>query len=174
MKTFWYSVLVIPSSMSTLSATNTHFIREKSRPALPLSLHTSKRVCVWLWGIEMVNASGFDDPLPCEPSQSSACARLASLHHLICLCGREGEELWNSCCSSVALSLSHAEFPLLSDAFENKVASLGCIICSSWQDRYRIGSDSPNPAEPDGGVTQQNMSSIKRRSERQWHALSGI
>lgn len=66
--------------------------------SLPFSLHTSKRVSLSLWGIETVNAWGFDVPLLCEPSQSSACACLPSLHHLIILCGgeRERERLWNS------------------------------------------------------------------------------
>ena len=66
---------------------------------------------VLLRGIETVNASGFDDLLLCEPSQSSASARLASLHHLMRLCGRRGiMKLF--CCSSTRRSLSPCRIPV--------------------------------------------------------------
>lgn len=97
-----------------------------SRPvSLSLALHTSKRVSLSLWGIETVNAWGFDVPLLCEPSQSSACACLPSLHHLIILCGGEGqrdyETLFHSSSTRIHLPLLGAEFPFLTNALGNTV-----------------------------------------------------
>lgn len=109
-----YSVLVTPSSISILSSTNALpslgnrvppsllallpgrlLLSLRISPSLSLSLpsHIKASLSLSLWGIETVNAWGFDVPLLCEPSQSSACARLPSLHHLIILCGGESERL---------------------------------------------------------------------------------
>lgn len=89
-------------------------------PSLSLSLHTSKQVSLSLWGIETVNAWSFDVPLPREPSQSSACTRLPSLHHLIILCGGKGErEITNL--SRSAPSLLGTEFLFLSNAWRGSI-----------------------------------------------------
>lgn len=69
----------------------------------------------------MVNAWGFDVPLLGELSQSSARARLPSLHHLIILCGgetaewerRDYETLFHSSSTYIHLSLINMEFLFL-------------------------------------------------------------
>lgn len=118
------------------------------------SVCTSKQASVSLWGIETVNAPGFDVPLLCEPSQSSACACLPCLHHLIHLCGGEGEGLWNSFTPSPHTSLSlpmqnSRSYQMPSETtFLHVVASSAAHGMPSKQGRYRIGSESPNAAEP--------------------------
>lgn len=100
-----------PSSISILSSTNAlPSLGNKVAPSVLIllllsslspSLRTSKPVSLSLWGIETVNAWGFDVPLLCEPSQSSAGACLPSLHHLIILCGGRGRR------AIMKLSLPH-------------------------------------------------------------------
>lgn len=124
-----------PSSISILSSTNAlPSLGNKVAPSVLIllllsslspSLRTSKPVSLSLWGIETVNAWGFDVPLLCEPSQSSAGACLPSLHHLIILCGGRGRErLWNSLFHTcIHLSVLETEFLLLTTRMPSETPS---------------------------------------------------
>lgn len=157
----WYSVLVTIFSKST-PALPTHRLHCVALSlSLSLPLHTSKWVSVSLWGIETVNAWSFDVPLLREPGQSSICACLPSLHHLLILCGggiereRERERLRNS------LSLLFHTYPSPSFPVQNfcqmpSEGSFSHCLPSALSSHYLVAS-----AAVHGTPLKQSPSSLK-------------